>query len=197
MSHAVKETFANHVRAIPGGEYLEMCYSCGTCVSKCMVQQKSDPDYNPRRLIRKAVLGLDKEAFSDVTTWLCTACDLCYPACPQKIHISGVILAVRELAKQTGKTSPVKTARVNEQTCVACGLCAEACPYEAIQLAEKKVPNRGMITVAQVDAGKCMACGLCGAVCRSTSIGIEEDFSDDTLMTGLWRWLNPTAEVTP
>ncbi|NMC53587.1 MAG: 4Fe-4S binding protein [Chloroflexi bacterium] len=197
MSHSEKESFADRVHAIPGGEYLEMCYSCGTCVSKCMVQQKSDPNYNPRRLIRKAVFGLEKEAFSDVTTWLCTACDLCYPACPQKIHISGVILAVRELAQQTGKTSPVKTAKVNEQTCVACGLCAEACPYEAIQLAEKKVPNRGMITVAQVDAGKCMACGLCGAVCRSTSIGIEEDFSDDTLMTGLWRWLNPVAEVTP
>jgi len=197
VSHAVRDTFSGHVRAIPGGEHLELCYSCGTCVSQCMVQQKADLNYNPRRLIRKAVFDLDKESFEDVTTWLCSACDLCYPACPQEIHISGVILAVRELAIQAGKSTPVKTARVNEQTCVACGLCVEACPYKAIQLVDKKVPNRGLVSVSQVDAGKCMACGLCGAVCRSTSIGVEEDFSDDALMNGLWHWLNPAAEVTP
>ncbi len=41
---------ANEIRAIPGGENLEMCYSCGTCTSKCMIQQKLEPEYNPRRL---------------------------------------------------------------------------------------------------------------------------------------------------
>jgi heterodisulfide reductase subunit C len=30
-------TFAAEVKAIPGGEHLEMCYSCGTCVSKCKI----------------------------------------------------------------------------------------------------------------------------------------------------------------
>lgn len=189
--------FTDIVRSMPGGEYLELCYSCGTCTSKCMVQQKLEPSYNPRRLLRKAIFNLEEEAYDDLTTWLCTQCDLCYVACPQQIHISSILLAVRDLAIQAGKTSPINTARVNEQTCVACGLCVEVCPYEAIQLADKKVPYHGLISVAQVDPSHCMACGLCGAVCRSTSIGLEDDFSNETLVNELWHWMNPKAEVTP
>ncbi|MDY7042314.1 MAG: 4Fe-4S dicluster domain-containing protein, partial [Chloroflexota bacterium] len=121
MNHKSSDSFADQVRAIPGGEHLEMCYSCGTCVSKCMIQQKIEPEYNPRRLIRKAMMGMDREAFADKTTWLCSACDLCYPACPQEIHISGVLLAIRELALQAGYATSLRTAVVDELTCVACG----------------------------------------------------------------------------
>ncbi|MFZ3069560.1 MAG: 4Fe-4S dicluster domain-containing protein [Anaerolineaceae bacterium] len=190
MSHtALTTTFADEVRAIPGGENLEMCFSCGTCTSKCMIQSKLDGEYNPRRLIRKVMFDMESEAFSDVTTWLCTACDLCYSACPQKIHISGVINAVKKLAVDNAKMTIFKTAVVDQQTCVACGLCAEACPYEAIALKPSKIPYRGLIQVATVDPALCMACGLCSAVCRSTSIGIPEDYSDKQLVDNLWDWL--------
>lgn len=195
MSHATLETFANQIKAVPGGEHLELCYACGTCVSQCMIQQKIELKYNPRRLFHLAILDLKDEAFTNPTTWLCTACDLCYPACPQKIHISEVILAFRSLAVQAGQKSIIKSARVNDQTCVACGLCAQACPYEAIQLVEKKVANRGVITLAQVDSALCMACGVCGAVCRSTSIGIEEEYADSILLDRMWQWLTPAREV--
>jgi len=197
-NHAPSEVFSDQVRAIPGGEHLEMCYSCGTCVSRCLIQQKIDPTYNPRRLIRKAMLGLDQEAFGDMTTWLCSACDLCYPACPQEIHISGVIQAIRELAVQAGRTSPVKTAVVDEQTCVACGLCVEVCPYEAITLAETSVMFRGRsVTVAHVDANLCMACGLCAASCRSSSISLPDEFSNEALVEDMWDWIRrPVVEVT-
>jgi len=186
---------ADRVRAIPGGEHLEMCYACGTCVSRCPIQQKTEPLYNPRRLIREAVMGLEQEAFDDVTTWLCSACDLCYPACPQEIHISGVIAAVRDLAVQSGRVSPLRTALVDELTCVACGMCVQVCPYEAIELVQTGVPNRGReVTVARVDPNLCMACGLCGAVCRSTSIGLTDPFSNDTLVEAFWRWISPLVE---
>jgi len=75
---------SERVKAIPGGDMLMMCYSCGTCTSKCMIQTKLESSYNPRRLIREAVFNMDDAAFADKTIWLCTACDLCYPACPQK-----------------------------------------------------------------------------------------------------------------
>ncbi len=196
MFHESPETFAERVRAIPGGEHLEMCYSCGTCVSKCMIQQKVEPEYNPRRLIRKAVMGMEREAFEDKTTWLCSACDLCYPACPQEIHISGVLLAIKELALQAGHAAPLKTAVVDELTCVACGLCVEVCPYEAITLVETQVMGQTR-TVARVDANHCMACGLCAASCRSTSIGLLEEFSNEVLMEELWAWMGgPLVEVT-
>ena len=190
MNHTVSaDNFAEQVKAIPGGEMLMMCFSCGTCTSKCMIQEKLEPNYNPRRLIRAAVFNLEETAFSDKTTWLCTACDLCYPACPQEIHISGVITAVKQLAVAQGRQTPYQTARVDESTCVACGLCVEVCPYEAIALVEKKVPFRGLISVAEVDPGKCMACGMCSAACRSTSIRLDQEFNDNHVLENIWTWL--------
>lgn len=189
MSQTNPESLAERVKAIPGGEMLMMCFSCGTCTSKCMIQEKLEPNYNPRRLIREAVFNYQDEAFADETTWLCSACDLCYPACPQKIHISGVITAIKQLAVAEGKQTPYQTAKVDEATCVACGLCVSVCPYEAISLVEKKVAFRGLIPVASVDPGRCMACGMCSAACRSTSIRLTEDFNDQQLIEDLWTWL--------
>ncbi len=193
MSLPVNSKLAEQVKAIPGGEMLMMCFSCGTCTSKCMIQEKLEPAYNPRRLIREAVFNLEDMAFIDRTTWLCSACDLCYPACPQKIHISGVINAVKQLAVARGRQNPYQTAKVDESTCVACELCVEICPYKAIALIGKKVPFRGMISVASVDPGKCMACGICNAACRSTSIRLEQDFNDNLVLENLWGWLESEA----
>ena len=72
-------TFVEEVKAIPGGEFVELCYSCGTCVSKCMIQEKIEPEYNPRRLLRMVVMEMRDDACESPTTWLCSSCDLCYP----------------------------------------------------------------------------------------------------------------------
>ena len=154
-----------------------------------MIQQKLDPEYNPRRLLRLVMMEMKDEAFSDITTWLCSECDLCYPACPQKIHISGVITAVKSIAVSEGNKTTVSTAIVDQQTCVGCGLCAEACPYDAITIVETKIPYRGSIQIAKVDPGLCMSCGICSAICRSTSIRIPDQYSDEALMDNLWNWL--------
>ncbi len=190
MSHPnTVNAFAEEVKAIPGGGHLEMCFSCGTCVSKCMVQQKVEPDFNPRRLLKLVMMEMREEAYGSPTTWLCSSCDLCYPACPQKIHISGVITAVKQIAVEQANATIIKTAVVDQQTCVACGLCVEACPYDAIALVKTKVPYRGEIILAKVNPGLCMACGVCNAVCRSTSIGVPDSFSDENILDELWGWL--------
>ncbi len=163
MNHQPK-TFADQVRAIPGGEHLEMCYSCGTCVSKCLIQQKVEPEYNPRRLLRMVMMDMREEAFQSPTTWLCSACDLCYPACPQQIHISGVIGAIKQLAIEAGYESPLETVTVDESLCSGCGICVLACPYEAPHLVEKEIAGE-MDRVSEVDANKCMGCGICVAAC--------------------------------
>lgn len=157
-------TFADQVRAIPGGEHFDVCYSCGTCVSKCMIQQKLEPEYNPRRLLRMVNMDMREEAFESPTTWLCSACDLCYPACPQQIHISGVISAVKQLAVEAGNSSPLETVVVDEALCSGCGICVMTCPYEAPHLIEKEVDGV-MDRFSEVDAEKCMGCGMCVAAC--------------------------------
>jgi len=141
-----------------------MCYSCGTCVSTCMIQQKLEPEYNPRRLLRMVMTDIREEAFESPTTWLCSACDLCYPACPQEIHISGVIGAVKQLAVEAGYTSALETVVVDEALCSGCGICVMTCPYEAPHLIEKEV-NGVMDRFSEVNAEKCMGCGMCVAAC--------------------------------
>ena len=91
-------TLMDKVKAIPGGEYVSVCFSCGTCVSRCLIQQKIEAAYNPRRMMKMVMMDMCENAFDSPTTWLCSSCDLCYPACPMEIHISGVITAVKELA---------------------------------------------------------------------------------------------------
>jgi ferredoxin len=157
-----------------------------------MIQLTGEYSYNPRRLIQKVINGLEEEAFEDRTTWLCSACDLCYPACPQEIHVSQVLNAIKSLAVESGYSSPLKTAQVNERTCVACGLCVQVCPYEAVSLVEKESAHQ-TYTYAIVDPARCMACGLCAASCRSASIEVPEQFSNEALMGELWGWIHETA----
>jgi coenzyme F420-reducing hydrogenase delta subunit/heterodisulfide reductase subunit C len=173
MSHTTTvTTFADEVKAIPGGENLELCYACGTCVSKCMIQQKVEPDYNPRRLLHMVMMGMREEAFQSPTTWMCSECDLCYPACPQEIHISKVIGAVKKLAVEAGYTSPLIPVAVDETLCSGCGICVMVCPYQAPSLFEKEV-NGKTDHFSQVDPNKCMGCGTCVAACPLGAISRE------------------------
>ena len=167
--HVKTQTFADRVREIPGGEHLELCYACGTCVSKCMIQQKVEPEYNPRRLLRLVMMGMEEEAFKSPTTWHCSACDLCYPACPQEIYISGVINAVKQLAIEAGYESPLETVTVDESLCSGCAVCVMACPYEALHIVEKVIDGE-VDLVSEVDANSCMGCGICVAACPSGAI---------------------------
>ena len=173
MSHDNSiETFADQVKAIPGGENLEICYSCGTCVSKCMIQQKLEPDFNPRRLLRMVMMDMREEAFESPTTWYCSQCNLCYSACPQEIHISAVIAAVKQLAVEAGYSTPLSTVTVDETLCAGCGICVMACPYEATHLIQKEVDGVTDL-FSEVDINRCMGCGICVAACPLGAISRE------------------------
>lgn len=169
---AATKSFAEEIKTIPGGEHLEKCYACGTCVSKCLIQQKVEPDYNPRRLLRMVMEGMREEAFTNPTTWLCSECDLCYAACPQEIHISQVIGAVKQLAVEAGYSSPLIPVSVNETLCSGCGICVMVCPYEAPSLFEKDVDGQ-IDRFSQVNSDKCMGCGTCVAACPLGAISRE------------------------
>lgn len=201
MSHPIGvKTFAEEVKAIPGGEYLEKCYACGTCVSKCMIQQKVEPDYNPRRLLHMVMMGMREEAYSSPTTWMCSECDLCYAACPQEIHISQVIAAVKQLAIEAGYTSPLVPVAVDEDLCSGCGICVMVCPYQAPSLFEKEIDGK-TDRFSQVDSNKCMGCGTCVAACPLGAIAREgvsnadvvaqlpnEPYEPPTLVTFICDW---------
>ena len=122
-----------------------------------MIQQKVEPAYNPRRLLRLAMMDVREETFESPTTWLCSACDLCNPTCPQEIHISGVIGAIKQLAVEAGYTSPLETATVDESLYSGCGVCVMACPYKVPHRVDKEVDGQ-TDRFSEADAIKCMGC---------------------------------------
>jgi len=165
------QCFEKEVLAEPGGEHLYHCYSCGTCASACLVR-RVDPAFNPRRILEMVMLGMREEVLSSPVVWLCSACDLCYPLCPQQIHISELMKAIRNIAIREGYEPPGPIAVVDENLCSGCGMCATACPYEGIELVADPTSGNGH-KVARVDKFLCMDCGICAATCPSEAIRIE------------------------
>jgi heterodisulfide reductase subunit C len=93
--------FRDEIVAEPGGERFMHCFSCGTCVAGCPVAGSTDR-YNPRRVVRMALLGMRQEVLSSEFVWLCSTCYTCYERCPQDVHIPELMNAIRNLAVREG-----------------------------------------------------------------------------------------------
>lgn len=198
MHHSEKQilSFQDEVMAEPGGEHLQRCYSCGTCVSMCLVNQIC-PDFNPRRIMRMVMLGMRKQVFTNPTIWHCSACDLCYPQCPQGIHISELMRAIKNVALRERYESPIPAAVVDEEACSGCDVCEKACPYGALSLVMKEVDGKER-KVSQVDKNLCMSCGICAAACPLSAITVEE-YSNEKLAAQMQAggWLSDAAQLPP
>jgi Fe-S oxidoreductase len=72
---------------------LNACLTCGSCASGCPATGIMDMD--PRKFIRMAVLGMDKELERHDWVWVCTMCKRCYEVCPMSINIPELIYEVR------------------------------------------------------------------------------------------------------
>ncbi len=186
----------DQVLAEPGGEHLVRCYSCGTCMSTCLVSRVS-PEFNPRRTMHLVMLNMREQALGCSTIWMCSACDLCYPRCPQGIHISEVMGAIKNVAVREGYEPPGPSAVVDETACSGCGVCERSCPYEALSLVEKDVDGEER-TVSQVNKTLCMACGICAAACPLSAITVEE-YSNEKVAAQLQAdgWLSGGAGLEP
>lgn len=93
--------FRNEIAAEPGGERFMRCFSCGTCVAGCPVAGSTER-YNPRRIVRMALLGMRQEVLTSEFAWLCSTCYTCYDRCPQDVHIPELMNAIRNIAVREG-----------------------------------------------------------------------------------------------
>jgi heterodisulfide reductase subunit C len=98
---SLEPEFRNEIVAEPGGERFMQCFSCGTCVAGCPVAGRTTK-YNPRRIIRMALLGMRQEVLTSEFVWLCSSCYTCHERCPQDVHIPEVMNAIRNIAAREG-----------------------------------------------------------------------------------------------
>lgn len=129
-----------------GGEGILKCYACGTCTARCPEFDVHD-EWNPRVVIRKALLGLKDEVFSSSFVRVCSSHYRCLEKCPQKVNVKGLMDSVRNerlreerVEDLTGKHSrgpidPTLKYRLTETedgrqlyNCFACGTCTAGCP---------------------------------------------------------------------
>jgi heterodisulfide reductase subunit C len=98
-------TFADQIAAEPGGEHIRRCFSCGTCTASCPVREVTER-YNPRRIIRMALLGLREPVLSSDFIWLCSTCYACHERCPQDVRITELMHAIKNVAVREGYVHP-------------------------------------------------------------------------------------------
>jgi len=103
--------FKYRVAARPGGEHIMACFACGVCTAGCPVSE-IDPAYNPRRIIRQVLLGLEEEVLKSDLIWLCTTCFTCYAHCPQNVKFTDVMGVLRQLAEERGYVHPAFVERL-------------------------------------------------------------------------------------
>ena len=96
--------FKNRVAAKPGGEKVMNCFLCGTCTAGCPVSTL-EAEYNPRRIMRMILLGMEQDILSSPQLWQCSQCHTCVAHCPQDVRFADVMRVLRELALEDGIVS--------------------------------------------------------------------------------------------
>jgi heterodisulfide reductase subunit C len=89
----------------PGGENIKVCFRCGICTASCPVRE-IDETYNPRKIIRMALLGMRQEVLKSDFIWLCSTCYTCAERCPQGVSFTDVISAIKNIAAEEGYIHP-------------------------------------------------------------------------------------------
>lgn len=91
-----------------GVSRLEMCIQCGTCGGSC--PSADDMDHTPRRLFAMLRAGMREEALKSNTPWVCVSCYHCVVRCPQEVHITDVMYAMKGMAAKASLYDDSKAA---------------------------------------------------------------------------------------
>ncbi|MBW2682393.1 MAG: (Fe-S)-binding protein [Deltaproteobacteria bacterium] len=90
---------------LPEGASFEACLTCGLCSSGCPASGIENMD--PRKFIRMAMLGMDKELSTSKWVWACTQCKRCQHVCPMSIDVSQLVFLARSNWPQEKKPSGI------------------------------------------------------------------------------------------
>lgn len=93
--------FKDEIASQPGAETFMRCFTCGTCTASCPVAEVYEA-YDPRKIIRMAILGMREQVLSSDILWMCSRCYTCYALCPQTVKFTDVISILRDMTIKEG-----------------------------------------------------------------------------------------------
>ncbi len=169
-SKEINSTFSGQVSSMPGGEWINRCFSCGACSGVCPVSQ-AIPDFDPRKIIHMIRMGLKDRLLSSDLLWYCSRCRSCVFVCPQNVGFADIMLALRNIAVEEDYVDEQqlrekgKIAWVEDDKCVSCLTCVRVCPWG--------IPKMSSQGVASIDPKKCRACGICVGECPAQAIQLD------------------------
>lgn len=149
--------FKHRLAAAYGDSGFLHCLACGSCSASCPIR-RLDGKYNPRRIIRMAILGMKEEVYRSEFVWLCSYHTTCLYRCPQGVNIGEVSDAVCRLAEQSAQNC--SQFRIAET-----GTTRAHPDPEFKQRILEEVPS----------AAACFVCGSCSAVCPETLFERQRD----------------------
>jgi heterodisulfide reductase subunit C len=88
-----------------GAADLSKCFQCGVCTASCPVREMEE-NFNPRKIMKLAKLGLKDEVFKSDFIWLCSMCFMCHERCPQDVKPPDVMTVLRNIAAKEGLAPP-------------------------------------------------------------------------------------------
>jgi heterodisulfide reductase subunit C len=104
--------FKDEISREPGGENIKHCFNCGTCVAACPVRWINEK-YNPRKIIRMALLGMREQVLRSEFIWLCSTCYTCHERCPQEVKITEIMNVLKNMASREGYAHPAYVRQAN------------------------------------------------------------------------------------
>ncbi len=97
--------FLRRLAAEMGASDLSKCFQCGVCVASCPVRE-IEAEFNPRRIMKLAKLGLKDIVLGSDFIWLCSMCFMCHERCPQDVRPPEVMTVLRNIAAKEGIAPP-------------------------------------------------------------------------------------------
>jgi len=134
------------LKSLSTREKILLCFQCGTCVGSCPIARVISR-YSPRKILEKIILGDEKILTGDLV-WLCAYCHTCYERCPQRVGLSHVFMALKNLAANMGNV-PDELAKEALQM-IRTGWIVPSSPVIDRRRVEMKLPPIPRVNVAEI-----------------------------------------------
>lgn len=109
----VQGDFVKRVAEISGENVLK-CYQCGRCSAGCPLTFAMKD--LPSQVIRMVQLGLEEDALSSDTIWVCASCLTCHGRCPRGVDLAKVMEALRAIKLRPGTEDRVNLVKMSKET---------------------------------------------------------------------------------